>query len=153
MRITTSKSSLIDTQSDSTMNWCLSELERQKIIADNRALLDSLGFEAGGAAKLNLAKPRPTAKPAAANSKKRKAAPVKTEEGPRRRSGRIAGIDASVEVLQERAIEEEKEREVLRVINRKTREQVMGLSSMLEDAEEGDKDTLVSGIASGPSSW
>lgn len=105
-------------------------------------MLDSLGFEAGGAAKLGIAKP--ISKPASSTSKKRKAAPVKVEaEGPRRRSGRIAGIEATVEVVQARAIEEEKEREVLRVINRKSREQVMALGDMLEDAEEGEKEGLV----------
>lgn len=121
-----------------------SEVERQKIIAENRALLDSLGFEEGGSAKLGLAKPKPIAKPSShAASKKRKSTPVKSEEGPRRRSGRIAGIEASVEVLQAKAEEEEKEREVLRVINRKTRDQVMAIKDMLEDTEENDKVELV----------
>lgn len=49
-----------------------------------------------------------------------------------------------MEVLQERAIEEEKEREIIRVINRKTRDQVMKLGDMLEEPEEGEGEALVS---------
>jgi hypothetical protein len=47
-------------------------------------------------------------------------------------------------VLQARADEEEKEREVLRVINRKTRDQVMPLGEMLEDVDDAVKADLVS---------
>lgn len=69
---------------------------------------------------------------------------MKVEEGPRRRSGRLLGMEATEEVLQERAIEEEKKMEEIRIINRKTRDQVMKLGDMLEDAEEGEKESLVS---------
>lgn len=113
----------------------ISELERQKIIAENRALLDSLGFDEGGDAKLNLA---PPPKPAA--SRKRKTAPVKVEsEGPRRRSGRIAGLEADgyeMALKQEaeaRVVEEARERD------RKLRKQVMPVAEMVEGESEGEK--------------
>lgn len=64
------------------------------------------------------------------------------EEGPRRRSGRLAGLEAEGEELAKRVEAEEKEREVLRVINRKTRDQVMPLSKMVEPTSPDSGDQL-----------
>jgi hypothetical protein len=64
-------------------------------------------------------------------------------ERPTRRSGRIAGIEASVEEVQKRVEEEEKEREVLRVVSRKTREKVMALDDMVEESSPAGKEELV----------
>lgn len=110
-----------------------SELERQKTIAENRALLDSLGLDVNGSAKIPSLKPAPIAKPRASAPKKRKA-PIVHEEGPRRRSGRLAGIEATAEEVAKRDEEDEKEREVLRVMNKKIRDQVMSVESMVEDS-------------------
>lgn len=110
-----------------------SEIERQKTIAENRKLLDSLGLDDGGAARLNLA-PKPKPAPA---TRKRKAPPVKIEaEGPRRRSGRLAGLELDDAALAVKAEEEEKKLEEIRIVNRKIREQVMAIKDIVEDTPE-----------------
>ncbi|WWC64442.1 uncharacterized protein I303_107052 [Kwoniella dejecticola CBS 10117] len=124
------------------------ELERQKTIAQNRLLLDSLGLDPSGASKIpgskaitpSKAKSASTTNPA---SKKRKTAPSAAhDEGPRRRSGRIAGLEADSETLKVKLEEEEKEREVLRVLSRKEREKVMRVGEMVEEPKEGEMDSL-----------
>lgn len=131
-----------------------SELDRQRIIAENRALLDSLGFEEGrgGSAVLGIEKQVKLAKPRAgsaassvngAASKKRKSA-AGNDEGPRRRSGRIAGIEATAEQVEERVKEEEKQLEQIRVISRKIRDQVMPVDKMMDEASPEDGASLVS---------
>lgn len=104
-----------------------SEIERQKTIAENRALLDSLGLDAGGDAKLKMT-PLPNPAPA----RKRKAPPVKVEREPRRRSGRIAGIEADgyEAALKQAAVEEAVE--VARVRDRRPRRQMMPIVEMPE---------------------
>ncbi|KAL1412140.1 hypothetical protein Q8F55_003143 [Vanrija albida] len=108
------------------------ELERQKIIAENQALLTSLGLEADGEAKLNLpaksVAPKPKKAPA---SRKRKAEPA--EHVPSRRSGRIAGLEADGQEIAKRNEAEEVAREVARVVNRKERLQVMPVVDMVEE--------------------
>ena len=58
-------------------------------------------------------------------------------------ASRIAGIEATSEQLEERAKEEEKEREIIRIVNRKTRDQVMELEKMVEEASEAEARDLV----------
>ncbi|OCF40777.1 WD repeat-containing protein [Kwoniella heveanensis CBS 569] len=119
------------------------ELERQKTIAENRLLLDSLGLDPSGASKIphSHSKPSSTAsktktksKP---NPKKRKAFEA-IDDGPRRRSGRLAGLEADGEALKIKLEEEEKEREVLRIVSRKERERVMDVVKMVEDTPEDE---------------
>ncbi|BEI90683.1 uncharacterized protein CcaverHIS019_0307530 [Cutaneotrichosporon cavernicola] len=106
------------------------ELERQKTIAENRALLDSLGLDSGGEAKLHLT-PAPKPKPAA--TRKRKAPPAKVEREPRRRSGRIAGLEADgYEAALKQAVEE-KAVEEARVRDRRPRRQMMPIAEMHEE--------------------
>lgn len=121
-----------------------SELERQKTIAENRELLDSLGLDPNGSAKLNIPKPaKSTSQVKSAATKKRKSTAAPRDEGPRRRSGRIAGLEADGEALQIKVEEEEKEREVLRVVARKTRDQVMEIKDMLDESDDQEKRELV----------
>ncbi|KAK4684658.1 hypothetical protein P7C73_g5516, partial [Tremellales sp. Uapishka_1] len=114
------------------------ELERQKTIAENRALLDSLGLDSGGSSKLNIASKsivKPKAK--AGRPLKRKAAPgIEKAEGPRRRSGRIAGLEVDGEESKEKIAWEVQEREAVRIVNRKIREQVMAVGEMVEETPE-----------------
>ncbi|WOO80271.1 DNA damage-binding protein CMR1 [Vanrija pseudolonga] len=111
------------------------ELERQKIIAENQALLTSLGLEADGEAKLNLPAKSVAPKPKkAAASRKRKAEPV--EHAPARRSGRIAGLEADGQEIAKRNEAEEVAREVARVANRKERQQIMPIVDMVEETPE-----------------
>ncbi|WVR07792.1 hypothetical protein IAU60_004835 [Kwoniella sp. DSM 27419] len=113
------------------------ELERQKTIAENRLLLDSLGLDPTGSSKIPFARASP--KPSrAAKPTKRKATPTVADDGPRRRSGRLAGLEADGEALKVKLEEEEKEREVLRIVSRKERERVMDVGKMVEDAEDGE---------------
>ncbi|KAK8853099.1 hypothetical protein IAR55_003800 [Kwoniella newhampshirensis] len=117
------------------------ELERQKTIAENRALLDSLGLDPSGSSKIPFARtslPKPKAKPASGAGIKRKAPAVAADDGPRRRSGRLAGLEADGEALKVKLEEEEKEREILRVVNRKERERVMEIGKMVEDGDEAE---------------
>ncbi|CAK9780454.1 unnamed protein product [Cutaneotrichosporon oleaginosum] len=104
------------------------ELERQKTIAENRALLDSLGLDSGGDAKLNMTPP--PSKPSA--PRKRKAPPVKIEREPRRRSGRIAGLEADGYEAALKQAAEEKAVEVARERERRPRRQMMPISEMPE---------------------
>jgi hypothetical protein len=77
-------------------------------------------------------------------SKKRKpAAAARGDEGPRRRSGRLAGIEATAEQVEERAKEEEKQLEKIRTISRKVRDQVMAVGDMMDDASPEDGASLV----------
>ncbi|WVW86016.1 hypothetical protein I302_108054 [Kwoniella bestiolae CBS 10118] len=118
------------------------ELERQKTILQNRALLDSLGLDPNGSSKIPFARSTASPKPKPA-SKKRKAPPTANiDEGPRRRSGRLAGLEADSETLKVRMEDEAKEREVLRVMNRKEREKVMDVGKMIEEPEEGEVEGL-----------
>lgn len=81
-------------------------------------------------------------------SKKRKpAAAAGGDEGPRRRSGRLAGIEATAEQVEERAKEEEKQLEKIRIISRKVRDQVMAVGDMMDDASPEDGAILVSLIS------
>ncbi|OXH27256.1 WD repeat-containing protein [Cryptococcus neoformans] len=121
------------------------ELERQKTIAENRALLDSLGLDSAGVSSPFGSSPAPTSnktkkpkQPKPAAPKKRKAAVVAADEGPRRRSGRIAGLEADGDAFKAKVEEEEKEREILRVVSRKEREQVMDVGKMVEDTLEDE---------------
>jgi hypothetical protein len=82
---------------------------------------------------------------------KRKAPAVKADEGPRRRSGRLAGIEATAEEIQKREEAEEVEREIIRVVNRKIRDQVMDLDKMVEDSSPNTAEELVSDTS--PSRW
>lgn len=66
------------------------------------------------------------------------------DEGPRRRSGRLAGIEATVEEVAKREEEEEKEREVLRVISRRVRDQEMAVGDMVDEDSPSGKEGLVS---------
>ena len=125
-----------------------SELERQKTIAENRDLLDSLGLDPTGASKIPGRAPAPIAKPKASTTKKRKAAVVH-DEGPRRRSGRLAGIEATVEEVAKREEEEEKEREVLRVINKRIRDQEMTVGEMMDEDSPAAGGELVCGQSGG----
>lgn len=121
-----------------------SELERQKTIAENRSLLENLGLDPTGASKIPGRKPPPPtvkAKAASAASKKRKSAAA--EIAPRRRSGRIAGFDATVEEVAKKEEEDEKEREVLRVINRRIRHPVMKIEDMVDEDSSNDGKSLV----------
>ncbi|WRT70364.1 uncharacterized protein IL334_007362 [Kwoniella shivajii] len=125
------------------------EIERQKTIAQNRLLLDSLGLDPSGASKIPFSKtattasPKPKLKPSSA-SKKRKApsSHVVEDSGPRRRSGRLAGLEADGEELKVKLIEEEKEREVLRIINRKERDKIMDINKMVEEPTQGEIESL-----------
>ncbi|WVQ73007.1 hypothetical protein IAR50_002570 [Cryptococcus sp. DSM 104548] len=123
------------------------EIERQKTIAENRALLDSLGLDPSARSPFPSSSPAPSshpnrskpAKPAKSAAKKRKAPDsVASDDGPRRRSGRLRGMEADGEDMKVKLEEEEREREVLRVVNRKEREVVMGVGSMMEEATEGE---------------
>jgi len=76
-------------------------------------------------------------------SKKRKSTPAPRDDGPRRRSGRIAGLEADGEALAIKVEEEEKEREVMRVVARKERGQVMEIKDMLDESDEVEKRELV----------
>ncbi|WVR00348.1 hypothetical protein IAU59_007491 [Kwoniella sp. CBS 9459] len=130
------------------------ELERQKTIAENRLLLDSLGLDPSGASKIPHSRPSSTASRAKPkpNPKKRKAFEV-IDEGPRRRSGRLAGLEADGEALKVKLEEEEKEREVLRIVSRKERDRVMDIGKMVEDAPEAeikDLEKYLSAIAISP---
>lgn len=125
----------------------ISELERQRTIAENRALLDSLGldplsasspFGSSPAPASNKTKPKPKTAP-----KKRKAPVIAADEGPRRRSGRIAGLEADGDALKAKVEEEEKEREILRVVNRKERGKVMDVGEMVEDTPEDEIKDMV----------
>ncbi|WVQ67137.1 uncharacterized protein L199_005332 [Kwoniella botswanensis] len=114
------------------------EIERQKTILQNRLLLDSLGLDPNGSSKIPFARSTASPKPKPA-SKKRKAPPTSNvDEGPRRRSGRLAGLEADSETLKVKLEDEAKEREVLRVISRKEREKIMDVGKMVEDPEEGE---------------
>ena len=128
-----------------------SELERQKTIAENRILLDSLGLDPSGASKIPVASSTTSksklAKPSSSTpAKKRKQPPAKTkiDDGPRRRSGRLAGLEATAEEVAKKEEEDEKEREILRVINKKTRDQVMDLQAMVDDSSPSEAGELVS---------
>ena len=121
-----------------------SEAERQKTIAENQLLLNSLGLDPNGSAKISFPKPEPTrSKVGTSATKKRKSTASQQDDGPRRRSGRIAGLEADGEELKVKLEEEEKEREVLRVVARKERDQVMVLIDMAEEADEEEKGQLV----------
>ncbi|WWC91567.1 uncharacterized protein L201_006513 [Kwoniella dendrophila CBS 6074] len=125
------------------------ELERQKTIAENRLLLDSLGLDPSGASKIPGSKSstssssiiKSKAKP---NSTKRKQAPSSAiqDEGPRRRSGRLAGLEADSETLKVKLEEEEKERQVLRILSKKERKPLMNIGEMIEDPKDGEVDDL-----------
>jgi hypothetical protein len=52
-------------------------------------------------------------------------------------------LEADGEALQIKVEEEEKEREVLRVVARKTRDQVMEIKDMLDESDEQEKKELV----------
>lgn len=52
-------------------------------------------------------------------------------------------MEADGEALQVKIEEEEKEREVLRVVARKTREQVMEIKDMLDESDDQEKRELV----------
>jgi hypothetical protein len=106
------------------------EAQRQKTIAENRALFGMLGLESASVAVSAAAKPKPAPRKA---TKKRAAETVL--EGPRRRSGRIAGLEADGPALAARAEEEARVVEAQRVISRKLREQVMPLATMVEEDE------------------
>lgn len=106
-----------------------SEAERQKTIAENKALLEQLGLDEGGAA-IGLPAPKPKPKPKAAE-KKRKEPP--TTEGPRRRSARVAGLEADGVELAVKQEQEAVQAEEKRVRDRKLRKQVMDLAEMVED--------------------
>lgn len=121
-----------------------SEIERQKQIAANQELLNSLGLDADGTAKISFAKPKPASKPASATKKRKSEASTRSDEGPRRRSGRIAGLEADGEAIKVKLEKEEEEREVLRIQNRRAREQVMAIDDMHEQPEKTDVDSLVS---------
>jgi hypothetical protein len=118
-----------------------SELERQKTIAENQELLNSLGLDPNGTAKLNI--PHPAKVVVKHTTHKRKAAPSGTDDGPRRRSGRLAGLEADGEAMKVKVEEEMKEREVLRVVARKERGQVMEIKDMLDESDDQEKKGLV----------
>lgn len=63
---------------------------------------------------------------------------IAVDEGPRRRSGRIAGLEADGDAFKAKVEEEEKEREILRVVSRKEREKVMDVGKMVEDTPEDE---------------
>lgn len=71
---------------------------------------------------------------------------VAADEGPRRRSGRIAGLEADGDAFKAKVEEEEKEREILRVVSRKEREQVMDVGKMVEDTLEDEIKDMVGGV-------
>ena len=119
-----------------------SELERQKTIAENRLLLDSLGLDPSGASKIPGAASPKLAKPKISAAKKRKA-PVVHDEGPRRRSGRLAGIEATPEEVAKREEAEEQQREELRIVNRRVRDQVMSVEDMVDEDSPSSKEELV----------
>lgn len=121
-----------------------SEIERQRIIAENRLLLSNLGLDPSGAAHLNFPKPPPKAKPAHPSGGGRKRKSEAADVAPRRRSGRIAGLEAEGEELAVRVEEERKAMEAIRVISRKEREQRMELGKMVEDGSEEEVRDLVS---------
>lgn len=128
----------------------ISELERQRTIAENRALLDSLGLDPLSASSPFGSSPAPVSnktktKPKQPKTapKKRKAPVIAADEGPRRRSGRIAGIEADGDALKAKVEEEEKEREILRVVNRKERGKVMDVGKMVEDTPEDEIKDMV----------
>ncbi|ADV24174.1 Conserved hypothetical protein [Cryptococcus gattii WM276] len=134
------------------------ELERQRTIAENRALLDSLGLDPLSAsspfgsspAPASSNKTKPKLKQSKTAPKKRKAPVIAADEGPRRRSGRIAGLEADGDALKAKVEEEEKEREILRVVNRKERGKVMDVGKMVEDTPEDeikDMETYLQSIA------
>ncbi|ORX40746.1 WD40-repeat-containing domain protein [Kockovaella imperatae] len=123
------------------------EIERQKTIAENQELLNSLGLDPNGSSKIPFSKPKADlAKSKSKPRPKRKAEPVIEE--PRRRSGRLAGLEATQEEVAKRNEEEEKEREVLRIINRKTRDQLMDIEKMVEDTSPESADSLSSFLQS-----
>lgn len=108
-------------------------------------MLENLGLDPSGASKIPGRKPPAAAtkaKAAATAHKKRKIA-VK-DEGPRRRSNRLSGLEATAEEVAKREEQDEKEREVLRVLERRLREPVMELGSMVDEDSPSDKDSLVS---------
>ncbi|WVQ84906.1 hypothetical protein IAT38_007069 [Cryptococcus sp. DSM 104549] len=132
------------------------ELERQKTIAENRALFETLGLQSARLTPLGGSSPAPASdrsKSKPKPSSKRKAPAPPSGEGPRRRSGRIAGLEADGETL--RKIQEEDARavEVQRVVNRKEREKVMDVAKMSEDAtdeENKDMEKFLSSMAETP---
>lgn len=71
---------------------------------------------------------------------------IAADEGPRRRSGRIAGLEADGDAFKAKVEEEEKEREILRVVSRKEREQVMDVGKMVEDTPEDEIKDMVGGV-------
>lgn len=71
---------------------------------------------------------------------------IAADEGPRRRSGRIAGLEADGDAFKAKVEEEEKEREILRVVSRKEREQVMDVGKMVEDTLEDEIKDMVGGV-------
>ncbi|WVO12493.1 hypothetical protein L204_100093 [Cryptococcus depauperatus] len=111
------------------------EIERQNTIAENRALLDSLGLEPTNRVPLS-SPPVPSKVKIKPAVKKRKAPPAPSDEGPRRRSGRLAGQEVDEEELKVKLEEEEHEREVLRVVNRKERAKIMNIGKMVEETLE-----------------
>ncbi|WWC71881.1 uncharacterized protein I206_105840 [Kwoniella pini CBS 10737] len=121
------------------------ELERQKTIAQNRLLLDSLGLDPTGSSKIPGSKLQTPSKVSnSSNNKKRKtiSSNIIQDEGPRRRSGRLAGLEVDSEILKVKLEEEEKERQVLKVLSRKEREKIMKISEMIEDPKEGEGESL-----------
>ena len=109
-------------------------------------MLDSLGLDPTGASKIPSSRPKalPSTVDSKSKTRKRKAAPVKVEsDGPRRRSGRLAGLEAEGEELKAKIEEEEKEREVLRVVSRRTRETVMRLGDMMDETSSRGAAQLV----------
>lgn len=88
-------------------------------------------------------KTKPKLKQSKTAPKKRKAPVIAADEGPRRRSGRIAGLEADGDALKAKVEEEEKEREILRVVNRKERGKVMDVGKMVEDTPEDEIKDMV----------
>lgn len=118
-------------------SWLLtcSEAERLRTIAENKALLEQLGLDEGGSARVSLPPPKSQAKPKSGerkNDRKRKEPP--TTEGPRRRSGRIAGLEADGAELAAKVELEAAQAEEKRVRDRKLRQQIMPLADMMEDS-------------------
>lgn len=71
------------------------------------------------------------------------------DEGPRRRSGRLAGIEATPEEVAKREEVEEQQREELRIVNRRVRDQVMKVEDMVdEDSPSGEEELVCHGPGS-----
>lgn len=110
-------------------------------------MLEQLGLEEGGGAQVGLPKASPKPRSEKKAVKKRKEPP--TAEGPRRRSGRIAGLEADGVELAAKEEELAVEAEERRVKDRKLRQQVMEVKDMVEDGDAAELEGVLRSLEGG----